>query len=404
MKTKSLLHSIYLICLAGILTILFLSSMKTMALIMIILLLGHSQKQNHFRFYQRRKPIRIICLLFFILTAVCFDGLIQSRYSNALYAIEPAKTNQQNIKKEASASAIKIHFIDTGNSDCTFIQSQDKNVLIDGGDNDDEQRIVSYLHQLKVKKIEYLISTHPDADHCGGLDAVVTNFDISQTYVCNGSAQSKTYRDFINALSAKNLTPAVPLENRKISLDDHSSIRFFNTKATGQGNELSLVTLLQYKKHNILFMGDATEKTENKILDQLPSKVDILKVSHHGSQSATGQKFLKAIKIKYAVIECGQNNRYNHPSAKVLSRLKRKNIKTLRTDKKGNIIFTIKGNKISYKSYKTTDSQLSTVYIAKSKGSKYHRNSHCSNMKTPQAISLQEAKKQGYQPCQKCCQ
>ena len=347
MKTKSLLHSIYLICLAGILTILFLSSMKTMALIMIILLLGHSQKQNHFRFYQRRKPIRIICLLFFILTAVCFDGLMQSRYSNALYAIEPAKTNQQNIKKEASA--IKIHFIDTGNSDCTFIQSQDKNVLIDGGDNDDEQRIVSYLHQLKVKKIDYLISTHPDADHCGGLDAVVTNFDISQTYVCNGSAQSKTYRDFINALSAKNLTPAVPLENRKISLDDHSSIRFFNTKATGQ-------------------------------------------------------KFLKAIKIKYAVIECGQNNRYNHPSAKVLSRLKRKNIKTLRTDKKGNIIFTIKGNKISYKSYKTTDSQLSTVYIAKSKGSKYHRNSHCSNMKTPQAISLQEAKKQGYQPCQKCCQ
>ena len=73
-------------------------------------------------------------------------------------------------------------------------------------------------------------------------------------------------------------------------------------------------------------------------------------------------------------------------------------------DKKGNIIFMIKGNKISYKSYKTTDSQLSTVYIAKSKGSKYHRNSHCSNMKTPQAISLQEAKKQGYQPCQKCCQ
>ena len=181
MKTKSLLHSIYLICLAGILTILFLSSMKTMALIMIILLLGHSQKQNHFRFYQRRKPIRIICLLFFILTAVCFDGLMQSRYSNALYAIEPAKTNQQNIKKEASA--IKIHFIDTGNSDCTFIQSQDKNVLIDGGDNDDEQRIVSYLHQLKVKKIDYLISTHPDADHCGGLDAVVTNFDISELRV-----------------------------------------------------------------------------------------------------------------------------------------------------------------------------------------------------------------------------
>ncbi len=247
----------------------------------------------------------------------------------------------------------RIHFIDTGNSDCIFIQSKEKNVLIDAGDNDDEQRIVNYLNQLKVKKIDYLVSTHPDADHCGGLDAAVSNFDIGQAFVSNGSSSSKTYRDFIYSLTNKGLTPAVPLENNKIALDKHNSIQFYNTKATGIGNNLSLVTLLRSGHHKFLFTGDAPKKVEKSILDQLP-QVDVLKVSHHGSKTGTSQELLDKIKPQYAIIECGAHNKYHHPNQEVTKRLKKANIKILRTDKKGNIIFKSKNKKLTYKCTKTT--------------------------------------------------
>ena len=80
------------------------------------------------------------------------------------------------------------------------------------------------------------IRDSPDADHSGGLDAVVTNFDIGQSYVSNGSSDSKTYRDFIYSLSSKGLTPSVPLENQAINLDNNTTIKFFNTESTGEGN------------------------------------------------------------------------------------------------------------------------------------------------------------------------
>lgn len=408
---------------------------------------------------KRRYQIILCFVLFFVAIGIGSNNVSTTTVSDN----DNTESVIKETKEEVIPSNIKIHFIDTGNSDCSFIQTEDKNMLIDAGDNNDEQRIVNYLSNLGITKIDYLVSTHPDADHAGGLDVVVSNFDIGQSYVSNGSSDSKTYRDFIYSLSTKGLSPAVPLENTAIELDSNTNVKFYNTKATGNGNALSLVTLLESGNHKMLFMGDATEKVEKSILGQLPTKIDVLKVSHHGSKSATCDELLDALTIKYAVIECGENNKYNHPDKEVINRLKDNDIKTFRTDKKGNIIFTTKNSQLDYEFTETTSGNGSApvtkdpsdeikkqqeeaqrqaqiaaeqeaqrqaqleaqrqaeeaarqaaeqqqqaqneaiVYIAGSgDGTKYHSNPNCSNMKNPVSISISEAQSQGYEACKKC--
>lgn len=426
----------YLLLLFGIVSALSISILSGFLIIITgILITSHSKNLPI-----KRKYKIILCLLLLIGAVGLFPENADQGKASASDSTKTDNTKSvQNIKNNVKSSTIKIHFIDTGNSDCIFVQTEEKNLLIDAGDNDDEQRIVNYLNEQKLTTINYLVSTHPDADHCGGLDAVVTNFTIDQSYVANGSSDSQTYRDFIYSLSAKGLTPAVPLEDTAISLDQNTQMKFYNTKATGEGNELSLVILLQSGGHYILFMGDATEKVEKNIIDHLPHNIDILKVSHHGSKSATSEQFLNALNIDYAVIECGKNNQYHHPDQQTLNRLEDHEIKTLRTDQKGNIIFTIKNNKLSYNFSNTTSNKGSapvtkepndkikkqqeetiqkanqetqsqsqtlqqnstTVYISQT-GSKYHCQPNCSNMKNPRAVSLSEAQSQGYEPCKKC--
>ncbi|MFQ6794597.1 MBL fold metallo-hydrolase [Thomasclavelia sp.] len=306
---------------------------------------------------KKRYKIILCLILFFVavgLSPTSSRTDIEKNYDDKQTV---TKKTEEKVEPEAKASNIKIHFIDTGNSDCTFIQSRDKNMLIDGGNNNDEQRIVNYLNDLGIRKIDYLVSTHPDADHCGGLDAAVTNFEIGQSYVSNGSSDSKTYRDFIYSLSSKGLTPAVPLEDTAIELDGDTNVKFYNTQATGEGNELSLVALLTSGDHQMLFMGDATEKVEKSILDKIPNSIDILKVSHHGSKTGTSEELLDSISLKYAVIECGKNNKYEHPNKEVLDRLDDSDAKVFRTDKKGNIIFTTDKDKISYEFTDTTSKE-----------------------------------------------
>ena len=115
------------------------------------------------------------------------------------------------IKQDLKEYTCKIHFIDTGNSDCILIQS-DKNVLIDAGDNAHQNDVVNYIKDLHIQTLDYVVNTHPDADHCGGMDKVVENFTIGQVFVGNGDSDTYTYRKFIQSLADASLYPSVPLE------------------------------------------------------------------------------------------------------------------------------------------------------------------------------------------------
>lgn len=261
-------------------------------------------------------------------------------------------TSKENIESESisnsqvsSLNNAEIHFIDTGNSDAILIKEGETFTLIDGGDNDDEASMVRYLNNQGVKNIKYLISTHAHADHLGGLDAVVKNFAVENAFVSNGSADSKSYRDFINALSDKGLSPSVPLENNKFFLEN-SYFEVLNTNGGSTTNEQSLVLLFTNKNDKILFTGDAEAGTEKEIMPKL-CDIDLLKVGHHGSRSSSTDELLQKTTPEYAVIQVGKGNSYGHPHKETMDKLKRLGIEVHRNDECSDIIFISTGDGVS---------------------------------------------------------
>ena len=251
-----------------------------------------------------------------------------------------AEKTQEDITDAVSENKAEIHFINTGNSDAILIQEGSKAALIDGGDNDDESTVVSYLKKQGVNELEYIFATHPDADHIGGLDAVVDSIPVKRIYVSNGEANTKTYADFITSMANKGLNTSVPLLNSEFKLGK-SKFKVLSVANEKDINNNSIV--LEYTNGNdkILFMGDAGREIESSIN---VSDVDLLKVGHHGSRTSSDSSFIKKVNPEYAVITVGANNRYGHPHKETMNTLKNNNIEVHRSDECGDIIFISTGN------------------------------------------------------------
>ena len=245
---------------------------------------------------------------------------------------------EEQMPQEKVAEA-EIHFIDTGNSDAILIMAEDQAMLIDAGDNDDEQLVVNYLKNQGVTKLEYIIATHPHADHIGGLDAVIESYQVNQLLVANGDAETKTYTDFINAAMNKGLSPSVPLEDSKFTLGS-SYFTVMNTNGGNDTNNQSLVIEYVNGEDKMLFMGDAEKEVEEELLPKL-SKVDLLKVGHHGSSSSTTEEFFKKVDPTYSVILCSAGNKYGHPHRETMAKLQGTEVH--RSDECGTIIFKSTG-------------------------------------------------------------
>lgn len=318
---------------------------------------------------------------------------------------------------------VKVHFIDTGNSDSILIEDNGKTALIDGADNDDEKLIVNYLNSLQLKKIDYVILTHPDADHVGGLDSVINNFDIGTVLIGNGSADTKTYKEFVQAAIDKKLKPSVPLENVNFTLGN-GSFKFYNTKSQAKDvNDRSLVMLYTNGTNKFLFTGDAGTAVEKTLPLNEIGKIDVLKVGHHGSATSSGEEFIKALSPKYSVICVGENNKYNHPMKSVLDTLNKYKSTIYRTDLNGNIIMTSDGTDISVETnkkeiekqidinnkegiqsintIKENDINSSKIVYTTKTGKKYHRE-NCKTLKSKIKSTIKEAIGAGLEACNVC--
>ena len=188
------------------------------------------------------------------------------------------KTEEAALKNESKKLLeAEIHFIDVGNADAILIKQEGANVLIDGGNNQDEKTVVDYLKKEGVNELEYIIATHPHADHIGGLDNVIRNIKVNHVLVSNGSADTKTYRDFILALSEKGMTPSVPLKNAIFNLTENSYIKILSCANVEDPNNQSIVALYVNGEDKVLFTGDA----EEEIIAQINEDIDLLKTNHH---------------------------------------------------------------------------------------------------------------------------
>ncbi|WP_272865541.1 ComEC/Rec2 family competence protein [Clostridioides difficile] len=274
------------------------------------------------------------------------NNKVSSELSNSNETnITKAEDNEEDVEVEniKEITDAEIHFINTGNSDAILIKQGSLSALIDGGDNDDEGKVVSYLKQQGVTELEYVFATHPHADHIGGLDAVVDEIPVKNIYVSNGDADTKTYSDFINSMANKGLNPSVPLIDNEFKFGT-SSFKVLSVANESEPNNNSLVLLYTNGEDKVLLMGDAESEIENRINE---SDVDLLKVGHHGSHSSSSSSFIDKVSPEYAVIMVGENNKYGHPHKETMDNLENRNIEVHRSDECGHIVFKSSGNGLS---------------------------------------------------------
>lgn len=307
---------------------------------------------------------------------------------------------------------LKIHYIDVGQADSELIQIDDKNILIDAGNNDN--MTYDYLKTLGIAKLDYIIATHPHADHIGNMATIIKNFQVDNFYAPKASTTTKTFENMVNALKNKNLKMTVPKVGDSLTIGD-AKLTFLapNSDKYEDLNNYSIVCKLKYGNTSFLFTGDAEDVSEGEILQkQLDIQADVLKVGHHGSHSSTTQEFLDKVNPTYAIISCGKDNDYGHPHKETLDKLNKKGAKVFRTDVSGTIIATSDGSKISFNvgSNSKISSELNkkdavkdnTVWVASKSSKVYHKDKECSGMKSPISITLDEAKGIGLEPCSKC--
>ncbi len=245
---------------------------------------------------------------------------------------------------------LKVHFLDVGQGDSIFIElPTNETILIDASIKDASDKIINYLKEEKVSKIDYVFATHPHSDHIGGMSAVIKAFDIGQIYMPKAVTTTKTYENLLLTIKDKNLKiKTAKAGNTIIDTDDLKLVVLAPNQDSYESlNNYSIVLKLTYKEKSFLFTGDAETLSEKEITGDV--EADVLKVGHHGSRTSTSQAFLNKVNPSYAVISVGLNNDYKHPHQEVLDRLEKKNIKIYRTDQNGDIIFTTDGYNIDVK-------------------------------------------------------
>lgn len=247
---------------------------------------------------------------------------------------------------------LKVHFLDVGQADAILVQLPGgKTMLIDAGNNADGDLVVNHLKEKGVKRVDFVIGTHPHEDHIGGLDDVISSFDIGKVYLPKVTHTTKTYEDLLTAVQNKGLkiTPAsagtVVLKEGDLAITLAGPARQDYTDL----NNWSVVTKIEYGNTTFLFAGDAEEEAENDILRAgADVDADLLKVGHHGSSTSTTAPFLKAVSPDYAVISVGTGNDYGHPSPETVARLEESGVTIYRTDLSGTITAASDGQTIVF--------------------------------------------------------
>ena len=349
------------------------------------------------------------------------------------------------VKAEGN-SEMAVHFIDVGQGNAILVQSGGQNLLYDGGDQSHADLIISYLQEQNVENIDYMIASHYDEDHIGGLVPCIDNFSVSNIFGPDYVHTSNLFNNFMNTATANAIIVQYPSVGETFDFGTGSFTVLAPNGISQNSNENSLVIKLKNGSNSFIFTGDAEETSEQDMISTgMNLDCDVLSLGHHGSASSTSWDLLEASTPSWAVISCGQDNSDGHPAASTMEKLRDMNIPVYRTDAQGTIIALSDGDTISwnqepcndytagdakqqsansdtsqaaqYSSEDTasapavetetpdtsSDTQGRTVWISAT-GSKYHSRPDCGNMNPNKATQETEAQalSQGYEACKKC--
>ena len=245
----------------------------------------------------------------------------------------------------------EVSILDVGQGDSSLIRLKNKNILIDTGGNINydisKNILIPYFKSVGIKKIDYLVLTHGDYDHMGEAINLVENFKAAKV-IFNCGLYNDLENELIEVLDKKKIKYYSCIKELNI---DNNKLHFLQTKEYDNENENSNVIYTELNGYKFMFMGDAGVEKEKDILEKYNvSKIDVLKIGHHGSKTSSDKNFIDEMNPKYSVISVGKNNRYGHPNKEVLENLE--NSKIYRTDINGEIQIKIIRNNFSIKTCK----------------------------------------------------
>jgi beta-lactamase superfamily II metal-dependent hydrolase len=291
------------------------------------------------RIFGLNKVIAAVCL---VILVVSFSEvwLVQSGYRKKPFTVTASE----------DLSTVSVYYFDIGQGDSIFIDTPNRDVLIDGG-SAEATPILDYLSSLNITHIHLMIATHVHEDHIGGLIAVLNStINVDEILINNQTYTSNAYTDFMELTQNHKVT--VSHRGQIYSLTETVNLTVFNpvqplefTKA----NDNSVVVKLQVSTTSFLFTGDAEADAEQSMLNAgLNLQSNILKVGHHGSRTATTQPFLDSVAPSYAIISAGENNIYGHPHQETIQKLLAKGVTIYGTFQSGTIMVSTDGTSITF--------------------------------------------------------
>ena len=335
---------------------------------------------------------RIILFLIIVAITLGFGFAFKAPIENIINKSPASQQGEVLDVSKIDQNGLIIHFIDVGQGDSIAIRFPDnKTMLVDAGTSSSKEKLVTYLKNSFFEQDEYvfdyLLLTHSDADHCGGMAYICQNFVINNIYrpymyctypknspiydetdgnssgknVCNTATYYNTIKAFNSELNKDGVNANIiwtdvtscnstyKIFGEGYSIDFYSPTKHYITKSAGTiENDFSPIMVLNYNNKKVMLTGDASITCEDEAMENydLPD-VDLLKVGHHGSRTSTGANFLNQIKPEIAVISVGEGNKYKHPTADCLNRLNNIGAEIYRTDKNGSVIANITSGETS---------------------------------------------------------
>ena len=278
---------------------------------------------------------------------------------------DSAAGNESAVESSTIAGNLVVKMLNVGQGDAILIQTSEQTVLIDTSDIDERDKLRRELTKAGVKKIDKVILTHPHADHIGGMEVVLDEFEVKEVYDNGMPSTSKIYLNYMKKLKAKGIDHKTLKAGDVVDFGGGASFHVYApTEAHQQEgrqkgykhdpNNESVVGKLVFGEFAMMFTGDAEKKEEEPIVGGFGTdlKAQVLKAGHHGSKTSSSKEFLRAVQPETALISCGAGNDYGHPHKETMKKYKALHLKIFETDKNGTITVSTDG-----KTYTVTPEQ-----------------------------------------------